>query len=116
MPVQAAALPQRIHHDFRPDRRRADGGDFKAHRRRIHPAELHLAGFRFPDISGGFLAGVVSGIEVFSIWSVVVTGIGVSVIAGISRKKAYIIVGVLFALGLLLTGLSGVVGASFTGM
>ncbi len=70
----------------------------------------------FPDISGGFLAGVVSGIEVFSIWSVVVTGIGVSVIAGISRKKAYIIVGVLFALGLLLTGLSGVVGASFTGM
>jgi hypothetical protein len=80
------------------------------------PSRLHLAGFRFPDISGGFLAGVVSGIEVFSIWSVVVTGIGVSVIAGISRKKAYIIVGVLFALGLLLTGLSGVVGASFTGM
>lgn len=70
----------------------------------------------FPEIPSGFLAGIASGVELFSIWSVVVSGIGVSIIAGLSQKKAFIVVGILFALGLLLTGLSGVVNAAFGGL
>ena len=70
----------------------------------------------FPEIPSGFLAGIATGVELFSIWSVVVTGIGITVIAALTKKKAYIIVGILFALGLLLTGLSGQIGAAFGGI
>lgn len=65
-----------------------------------------------PNLPAGFVAGAASGIELFGIWSVIVQGIGVSVIAGIDRKKAYAVVGVLYALGLLFAGAMAGIGTA----
>ncbi len=67
-----------------------------------------------PDLPAGFVAGAASGIELFGIWSVIVQGIGVSVIAGIDRKKAFTIVGVLFVLELLFAGAMSGLGTALT--
>lgn len=65
-----------------------------------------------PNLPAGFVAGAATGIELFSIWSVIVQGIGVSVIAGIDRKKSFTIVGVLYALELLFAGIMAGVGTA----
>jgi len=67
-----------------------------------------------PDLPAGFVAGAATGIELFAIWSVIVQGIGVSVIAGIDRKKGFTIVGVLYVLELLFAGAMAGIGTALT--
>lgn len=63
------------------------------------------------DVEGA-AGSVLSGIEVFSIWSMVLTAIGLQKVAGLSKKAAWAVAIAFFVIGLLI----GVVGASFEGM
>jgi len=65
-----------------------------------------------PNLQIGFLSGVAGSIEVFGIWALVATWIGLSVIAGLDRKKSAIIVGSLFVLQLLFVGVVTQLGAA----
>ncbi|MDR6227021.1 YIP1 family protein [Desmospora profundinema] len=49
----------------------------------------------------GFLKGLLSGIEVFSIWQLIVTALGLSAIAGVSRGKGWVAALIPFLLVLL---------------
>jgi hypothetical protein len=58
------------------------------------------------DSKGTFLYGVLTGVEVFAIWKLVVAGIGLKLVSKLSGKKIFTILIVLYVLGFLITGLS----------
>ncbi|MFC4075457.1 Yip1 family protein [Salinithrix halophila] len=55
----------------------------------------------------GFIGGILSGIEVFALWQLVLTAMGLSVIARISRGKAWTAALIIFVAGLLIAGATG---------
>ena len=69
----------------------------------------------FPNLEAGFLSGFLSGIEIFSIISLLVSAIGLTIISGLDKKKVYALLIVLFVIGLLFTGVSLAMSAKLTG-
>ncbi|WP_046176001.1 Yip1 family protein [Domibacillus indicus] len=57
----------------------------------------------------GKLGGALSAFEIFTIWSVILTGIGLPIVTSISRRAGWIIAGILFLLTLLMGIFSGAV-------
>lgn len=60
-----------------------------------------------------FLYGILSGVEVFAIWRLVVTGIGLKLLSKLSSIKVYSILFALYALELLITGVGVAVASMF---
>ncbi|HTI04303.1 MAG TPA: YIP1 family protein [Gemmatimonadales bacterium] len=58
----------------------------------------------------GFLAGVLKGINPFSIWGFVLTAIGVSTTHRLSKSTGYTVAAIQFAIGLLITGAFATLG------
>jgi hypothetical protein len=61
------------------------------------------ARFMDPDAVNGKLFGLMGSLEVFWIWSLVLTAIGIAVIGKVPRSKGYLAAVIVFALGTLLT-------------
>ncbi|HDR6309248.1 TPA: YIP1 family protein [Bacillus cereus] len=61
---------------------------------------------------GTVLNGIASSIEIFNIWSLILTGLGLHIVAGLSKKKATILIVVFFILSIGLGFLKGL-GNSF---
>lgn len=49
------------------------------------------------------LDGLLLNFEVFSIWRLILIAIGIQEISGLSRKKAFVIVGIIYSIGIILT-------------
>jgi len=56
------------------------------------------------DMSGTFLYGMLKGIDVFSIWRYCVMAIGFAEVSGLKKKFVYVIVAVVFIIGLVIAG------------
>ncbi len=69
-----------------------------------------------PNLQSGFLSGVATSLDVFSILTVAVLGIAISIIAKLDRKKAYGIVIALFIVEVLFAGISMQISAAMTGI
>lgn len=63
-----------------------------------------LANLFSPDATGGFLYGIAKGIDIFYIWNYCVAAIGLAGLSGFRKRNTYILMAVLFAVGLLITG------------
>lgn len=63
-----------------------------------------LASLFSTDMRGTFIYGVLNAIELFSIWYYIVIGIGVAIVSKLTKKKTYLIIGVLYALLLAYNG------------
>ncbi|EOP14646.1 MULTISPECIES: Yip1 family protein [Bacillus] len=61
---------------------------------------------------GTVLNGIASSIEIFNIWSLILTGLGLHIVAGLSKKKATILIVIFFILTIGLGFLKGL-GNSF---
>ncbi|WP_242216834.1 Yip1 family protein [Bacillus cereus group sp. BfR-BA-01380] len=59
--------------------------------------------------SGGVVHGIAKSIEIFGIWGLVVTGLGLQITAGLSKKQATIIVVVFFIISLAFGAIGGLV-------
>ncbi|MEH6889032.1 Yip1 family protein [Bacillus sp. JJ864] len=59
--------------------------------------------------TGGVVHGIAKSIEVFTIWGLVVTGLGLHITAGLSKKQATIFVVVFFVLSIAFGAVSGLV-------
>lgn len=69
-----------------------------------------------PNLQPGFLSGVAAGLDVFSIITVAVLGIAISIIAKLDRKKAYGIVIALFVVEVLFAGVSVQISSAMAGI
>lgn len=63
-----------------------------------------ISAYLNPDLEGTFLFGFGRGIRFFSIWEYIVIGIGLAQLSKLSRKKVFIIVGILFITFALISG------------
>ncbi|EMA6342543.1 Yip1 family protein [Bacillus cytotoxicus] len=64
---------------------------------------------------GTYLHGAASAFEVFSIWGLVVMGLGLQIVAGLSKKQATILIVIFFILSVAFSSLSGI-GSSFSNL
>ncbi|GGE21312.1 membrane protein YknW [Marinithermofilum abyssi] len=61
----------------------------------------------------GALSGILNGIEVFSLWNLAVSALGLSVIGQVSRGKGWAVALILYAAGLALAAVTAAVGETF---
>lgn len=59
-----------------------------------------------PEMKGSFLFGAAKAIEIFSIWQYIVIAIGLATVSKLSKKKVYIIIACVFALLVILAGIT----------
>ncbi|EOV9526590.1 Yip1 family protein [Bacillus cytotoxicus] len=64
---------------------------------------------------GTYLHGAASAFEVFSIWGLVVMGLGLQIVAGLSKKQATTIIVIFFILSVAFSSLSGI-ASSFSNL
>ncbi len=57
-----------------------------------------------PDMKGSFIYGAAKALDVFSIWQYIVIAIGTAAVSKLDKKKAYLIVGCIFAVLLVYYG------------
>jgi hypothetical protein len=65
-----------------------------------------LASLLPASLAGTFLAGALSMVELFTIWKYAVISIGLGELSGLSKKKVYIILGVILLIYAVYTGVS----------
>jgi len=61
-----------------------------------NPAGTNLAYYLDPDTTGKFVRSMASALDVFSIWSIILVGIGFSCTSKVKRSNAIILVAVCY--------------------
>jgi hypothetical protein len=65
------------------------------------------------DLNGTFLYGILTGVELFSIWKLVVTGIGITLLSKLDKVKVFSILIGMYAVQLLFSGLVQFIASMF---
>jgi len=72
-----------------------------------------LATLASADMAGTFLYGILKGLTVPSIWNSTVMAIGLTTVSKLKKTNVYIVVGVIFIIGLMITGVGEIARKAF---
>lgn len=67
------------------------------------------------EMAGTFIYGIAMAIDIFSLWYYCVIAIGMAAVSGFRKRNAYILVGLIYAVGVLIAGFGAAATKALTG-